>query len=257
MYEGKTCFKCKEWKDYTHFHSNPITKDKLASWCKECMRYLHKNRSQYPKRQHKQVSPGDIFTSLTVLRESSPHRFECRCKCGNVCIVSRTNLHTGHKKSCGCLQKEDTKKRLTTHGQTGTPLFKTWMRMKARCYSPSHNSYKNYGGRGIEICPKWKDDFQSFVYWAVAAGYKPELSIERINVNGNYEPANCRWATLKEQKNNTRRTHRIQAFGETKTITEWSKDDRCKANLNTLYYRMKTGWDAESAISSPPFTPRN
>ena len=111
----------------------------------------------------------------------------------------------------------------STHNDTKTRLFKIWSGMKERCYRVNHKHYKNYGGRGIEICTEWKDDYLTFKQWALCNGYKENLTLDRINVNGNYEPQNCRWITVKEQMNNKRNNHLIKIEGKMLTISQISE----------------------------------
>ena len=111
----------------------------------------------------------------------------------------------------------------STHNDTKTRLFKIWSGMKERCYRTNHKHYKSYGGRGIEICTEWKDDYLTFKQWALCNGYKENLTLDRINVNGNYEPQNCRWITVKEQMNNKRNNHLIKIEGEILTISQISE----------------------------------
>lgn len=137
----------------------------------------------------------------------------------------------------------------TTHNETKTRLFKIWGAMKERCYREKHSHYKNYGGRGIKVCEKWKNDFVEFKEWAINNGYRENLTLDRINVNGNYEPSNCRWATQKEQHNNTRKNHYIQYKGKTYTISQLS--ELVGRKYTTLKERIKAGWSIEDAVSKP------
>ena len=131
-------------------------------------------------------------------------RWLCKCDCGNDVIVPASALINGESKSCGCLQKEIAKNTFTQHGKWGSRLHRIWASMKTRCYNRKSRSYKWYGGRGITICDEWMNSFQAFYDWAMANGYRDDLSIDRIDVNGNYEPSNCRWITIIEQQKNKR-----------------------------------------------------
>lgn len=123
--------------------------------------------------------------------------------------------------------------------------------MKRRCTAPSDDKYPIYGGRGIFVCPEW-NDFEAFYAWATTAGYRPGLSIDRINNNGPYSPDNCRWATRATQDNNRRNNYLVSAFGETKTLTEWSQDPRCVVTYEALMFRIKRrDWNSERALTTP------
>lgn len=134
------------------------------------------------------------------------------------------------------------------HGGKGTKLYEIWCSMKARCYNPNLKVYRHYGGRGISVCEEWLHDFVPFEKWAVANGYKEDLSLDRIDNNKGYSPDNCRWATRVQQANNQRTTIKIAYNGETKTLHEWAVVLGIKPA--TLYYRIyKLGWSLERAFS--------
>lgn len=146
----------------------------------------------------------------------------CKCECGNECIVDIPRLATGRKRSCGCLHHDVLEKRLTKHNGSGSRIYRVWIGMKERCYREKHRYFKHYGGRGITVCEEWRNSFEAFRDWALANGYTDELTIDRIDPNGNYEPSNCRWATAKEQANNRNNSIYVEYAGQKLTIAELS-----------------------------------
>ena len=150
----------------------------------------------------------------------------CKCDCGGIAYVSRQDLLRGHTKSCGCLRVEtqkDTSNKHRTHGMKKTRLYRIYVGMKTRCLNANDKTYKDYGGRGITIAAEWlgENGFINFKEWAVANGYSEKLTLDRIDVNGNYEPCNCRWVTMKVQERNRRDNCYITYKDETKTLSEW------------------------------------
>lgn len=179
----------------------------------------------------------------------------CQCDCGNLGKVTTSDLINGKSKSCGCLNIEFIAQLNKTHGKTHTRLFNVWQCMIARCYNANRSNYKNYGGRGITVCDEWKNDFMNFYNWAMQNGYdetalRGKCTIDRINNDGNYEPDNCRWVTLKSQCSNRRTNKFVTYNGVTKTIKQWSYE--CDIPYTTLYHRVVTAkWDIEKALTTP------
>lgn len=176
--------------------------------------------------------------------------WHCKCDCGNEKDVWSHSLLYGLTKSCGCLQKEVVVNRNTTHGMAGTRLNRIFSAMKTRCYNESFPEYQNYGGRGIKICDEWLDDPSSFYNWANMSGYMDDLSIDRIDVNGNYCPENCRWSDRTAQANNKTNNIILSYNNETHTMAEWAKI--IGIDKQTLKDRIRRyGWSVEDALTKP------
>lgn len=197
---------------------------------------------------------GQKFGRLTVIERdiSVPKEkgvyWRCECDCGNYKSVKSGNLTTKNRgiKSCGCLL-EEVRKKDSFHK---SKLYKVYHQIKYRCYDRNATDYNYYGGRGITMCAEWLNNGYAFYEWAMASGYKDGLTIDRIDVNGNYEPDNCRWITMKEQSNNRRSNHFITYKGKTQSLKKWAEE------YEIDYYKLKNRinqlhWNIEKALSTP------
>lgn len=203
----------------------------------------------------KTVSVGDRFGRLTV--SGMPFRVRrnfietnvvCRCDCGNADIFNLANLRNGHAKCCGCLRVDAPKTANRTHGGRHRPEYRIWSHMKYRCENPKCERFPHYGGRGITVCDRWRNDFSAFFE---DMGPRPsnKHSIDRIDNDGNYEPGNCRWLLTKAQGRNQRTNRHITVRGKTRTLAEWSQ--RSGIGAATIHRRLKAGWTAEKAVRTP------
>lgn len=202
------------------------------------------SKGQFTKGSGLVDKTGERYGRLTVVslsekRSGRKTYWLCKCDCGNYKEVRSDCL--GSVNSCGCLKKEQDSKNLTKHHRhklSGTRLYREWQGMKRRCLNANDNRYSDYGGRGIKICNEWLVA-DNFFEWALNSGYSDELTIDRIDVNGNYEPSNCRWATIKEQSNNRRSNVLFTHRGKTQTLTQWAEE--FGINPHTCYTRyLKT-----------------
>lgn len=199
---------------------------------------------------------GKKFGRLTVItvepnRHPDYHEYVlCQCACGNVRSVQLSSLLCGKTTSCGCYAKERSSKVNTKHGYTAKRprIYRIWENMRSRCNYAGNTNYVNYGGRGIKVCDAW-DDFATFLAWATDNGYEDSLSIDRIDVNGNYCPENCRWATRKEQDRNKTTSHLLTFGGKTQCLMDWCKE--LNLTPGCLNKRLKLGWSVEQALLTP------
>ena len=201
---------------------------------------------------------GDIFGRWTIadneyVLERGHRKYMCECSCGKHTrrYVDEYNLKCGKSLSCGCISSELTRQRRLKHGKSNTRLFHIWCGIRERCYTKTRPEYKEYGGRGITICDEW-NDFETFEKWAFDNGYdesapKGECTIDRIDVNGNYESSNCRWISLTEQSDNRTNTIRLTYNGKTQTLLQWSKE--LNLNYKTMSTRYYEGWAVEEILN--------
>lgn len=191
------------------------------------------------------VTINKRFGKLTVINRIMPNdkwndkRWNCECECGEFKVITSHGLSKGTK-SCGCLRLEC----VSTHNQCGTRLYKIWEGMKARCNNKHDTNYSYYGGRGISICNDWANDFMAFYDWAIKNSYTDDLTIDRKDSNGNYEPSNCKWSTKSEQQRNKRNSVYVDINGTTKHLLEWADEYKIKKQtIVTRYYKGIRGID--------------
>jgi transcription initiation factor TFIIIB Brf1 subunit/transcription initiation factor TFIIB len=191
------------------------------------------------------------FTRLTVVleagRDKSGHiLYHCICDCGEPRIVSGSDLKGDIIQSCGCLAKENLIQRNTTHGMYHSRENGVRKAMIARCTNPNHPDWENYGGRGIKICDRWRYSFENF--YTDIGPIPPGMTIDRKDNDGDYEPNNWRFATRKEQANNTRKNHIIKHDNEELTISQWA--DKKRVSRKTLTCRKQRDWSDERALTT-------
>lgn len=208
---------------------------------------------------HKRVKCGEVIGrrrvlgvpfSLKTFKPSVPHgqyAVSCvvECQCGRIDVLRVLDLCKAT--TCPSCHPGAPPR----HGLTDTEIHTRWCSMKSRCTNPNTKRWEDYGGRGISVCAEWMNSFEAFRDWALANGYRPGLQIDRRDNDGNYEPDNCRWVTRTVNARNTRTNNVVEAFGERKTMAEWSEDSRCVVPYSTLWNRIARGIAAESAITSP------
>ena len=178
----------------------------------------------------------------------------CRCDCGNRKTVRRDHLISGKTLSCGCYVCENAGALNKTHGMSKTRIYRIWKGLRNRCYNQRLPQYSDWGGRGITVCEEWTN-FESFYKWAIANGYRDDLSIDRIDNDGNYEPKNCKWSTPQEQALNRSSNAFITYNGITKHISEWDKDIG-SAKSGRVRARLNAGWSVERAVTTPVKCPK-
>lgn len=199
---------------------------------------------------------GQVYGRLTILsyckKQDNSHDIlmNCICSCGKKTISRLYGIRSGHCLSCGCLHIETATKKCFKHGLSETPEYSVWRAMNQRCRNKNAKHYANYGGRGITVCEEWKN-FETFLS---DMGKRPSKNhtIERVNNSLGYSKQNCKWATMKEQMNNTRLTTFITWNGKTKSLSEWCEIRGVKKFL--IRNRLASGWSIEKAFTAPKFT---
>lgn len=200
---------------------------------------------------------GQRYGMLTVLsaeypRQGKQYRWHCQCDCGNPAIVRGAELRKGGTRSCGCLLLESRKAFVEagiTHDRSYDPLYNVWSGMIRRCEDSHRDEYERYGARDIQVCPRWRESFEMFTQ---DMGPRPSSrhTIERVDNDKDYEPANCRWASRIEQANNRRDTIRINVRGENLTLTE-AIAKYSVVSRRCLESRLRNGWNSEEALFTP------
>lgn len=195
---------------------------------------------------------GRRFGMLTVIQHDKNYRGKstkwiCKCDCGKTVSVFRTALIVGRTKSCGCYNISQTIARQTKHGKCGTRLYRCWMDMKQRCTNKRFKEYASYGGRGIKVCDEWKDDFSAFESWAMSHGYSNDLSIDRIDVDKDYCPENCRWTTYHQQARNRTNNVYIEYNGKRMILRDWAR--HTGISDHTIRRRLNAGLPLEKVFS--------
>lgn len=207
---------------------------------------------------------GRRFGRWTAIKFVTTARWLCKCECGVERVVSLLSLKSGKSKSCGCIWREVMKSVHSTHGMYGHPSYRTWKNINARCGNKNHSDYHIYGGRGIVVCERWKNDFAAFYEDFGKTHPGPGWSIDRIDVNGNYEPGNVRWANAKQQAMNQRRTQVFNFNGREVNSRELgellgvshstiSKRVRLFGKESALEWAM---WKSQNAGKRSPMTAR-
>lgn len=194
---------------------------------------------------YKSALVGQRFAKLVVIFIPDAQWRVCRCDCGRPTVVLRSNLTTGNTTSCGCVRYQVERSCSTTHGQTAgkcwTRAYRIWHGMIQRCCNPNNPNYHRYGGRGVSVCTEWRNSFETFLR---DMGQPPTgYSIDRIDNEGPYSRANCRWATEKQQQRNKRSNRLITSNGKTQSLAAWSEETGI--DYLTLHSRLKRHWPIE------------
>lgn len=223
-----------------------------------------KSKDLIKVKKYNKIQIGDRFGKLTIVDKGQQRilpsgrkasTWICKCDCGNITTVTSGALTSGNTSSCGCGMRDPANK-FRKHGMGRTELYNHWRAMKERCYYSKHVRFAQYGGRGITVCEEWRNPdtgFITFAEWAITHGYKEgcRLTLDRINVNDNYYPENCRWTNHTRQANNKSTTHYLTIDGVTWSIGDWSRITGVP--VNTIYSRInRLGYTHKEAIFGKP-----
>lgn len=196
------------------------------------------------------------FGRLLVLyrtKESKQTRWMCKCDCGNIKSIRSTHLISGKIVSCGCYKKERQILGVTKHGLSKSRIYRIYRNMINRCYWEKQKEFKYWGGKGIIVYDKWKNDFMNFYNWSMNNGYEENLTIDRIDNNKNYEPSNCRWVTAKKQAENLPTVKLYEYNGEINNLFYFAHKYNCEEKL--IRGRVSRGWNIKKALETPRQNP--
>lgn len=232
-------------------------KEKAVSWY-SLNRGLSKSCGCHPwttKKTNIDSYIGKRYGKLVVIGEVPVGKYQhikvrCKCDCGNEKIITLNSLNNGSTHSCGCIRYTDN----GVQHKCKERLYRIRQLMIQRCNNPKAPNYHNYGGRGITVCKEWENDYFAFRNWALENGYEETLTLDRIDNDGNYEPSNCRWVSMKVQSNNKRDNLRITYQGETHTVQEWSEITGIRAG--NIYERYYKGFVLDVVFSQKRLSPR-
>lgn len=191
---------------------------------------------------------GKRFGRLLVIKRIGEGMWECLCDCGTVKAINGRYIRDGHTASCGCLYREVAGKHFKTHGKSCEPGAGSWYNMIDRCYNPQCKAFQYYGGRGITVCDRWRGSISNFLE-DMGPMPAPGYTIERKDVQGNYEPSNCVWLEKKYQGWNTRKTRFIEFNGQKKSLSQWSQEKGFARHV--IKSRLSNGWTLQDAMTLP------
>lgn len=202
------------------------------------------------KKNYKDIA-GKRFGRLIAIEHIPNHnrkhaKWRCVCDCGKTTYVCLSSLSSGKTKSCGCLTRDRTIQRNIKHGKVNSRIYREWKAMRERCYRPGHQYFQYYGGKGIEVCDEWRNNFEAFYDWSMKNGYSDTLTIDRKDNSKNYSPDNCRWATRQQQANNRTNSLVVAFQGELLPISEIQS--RTGESYGQIYRRARKEQTAQRII---------